>query len=346
MQDPFDKYSILKDKKLLLSLIDILPDATLILADDLRIISYNEKALQLLSKNKPDQIESCFKELLSYLDIDTDKIKLNPTTARFEIKFKNKIIIITLYPICDLKKNVTNFTVFLRDITDHNELKESETTKTMQLSKLLSTAKQLTSSLDLIDLLTRIANEANVLLKAYSSIYLLEPDGRTLIPKVVVDPVYAEEIMNSTLDIDHSLTGKAIKERRNLLFNDVDNEEDAFQIPGTSELNNERILITPFIVDDKVLGAMCLNRIGPLFTEDDFSLAQTLAVYASTAIKNAKMFDELQNEVQVRKNAETQLHAHREQLELINKILRHDLTNNLVSINSASSAKTLPKPLI
>jgi len=335
MEKSIDKYSVLADKQLLNSLIGILPDATLILNSAFEILAYNEKALQLLCKNKPNQLSECFMHLSTSIELNKDEFTSRSAAVEHETSIKDRVINLALYPVSNSSNELTNIVVFLRDITQHKVLEAADHAKTIQLNKLLETAKQLTSSLNLIDVFTRIANEANVLLKAYSSIYLLEEDGKTLKPQVVVDPVYADEIMSSTLDIDHSLTGKAIKNRKNLLFNDVGVEDDAYQIPGTSVLSNERVLITPFIVNEEVLGAMCLNRIGPIFTEEDFSLAQTLAAYASTALKNAKMYDELQKEVHERKNAEAEVKTHREQLELINKILRHDLTNHLTSVNSA-----------
>ncbi len=335
MKEQISKQSILENRELLSSLIGILPDATLIIDKELQVLNFNEKALQALCKNKPDQIHTSFHKIIQSIGYTKKSLNSVYSALQKETSLNNRSLRVTLYPVTDSKNKVTNFVVFLRDITLHKELEASDFAKTVQLNKLLETARHLTSSLDLIDVLTRIANEASVLLKTYVTIYFLENDGRTLKPQVAVDPVYANEIMNSTLDIDHSLTGKAMKSGKSLVFNHIDNEENAYQIPGTSELDNERILVTPFIVDTQVLGAMCMNRIGPIFTEDDFSLAQTLAAYASTAIKNATMYDELQKEVEIRKNAEKNLQSQREQLELINKILRHDITNNLVAVRSA-----------
>jgi signal transduction histidine kinase len=335
MMKKIDRQAILQNKEVIGSLIGILPDATLILNNKLEIVSYNERALQALCKNKSSKINSCLADLLKALEIDLEKLISDPIVIQKETFLLNRSLNFTLYPVKDSQGIVKSFVLFLRDITLHKALEASDYEKTIQLNKLFDAAKQLTSSLDVMDVLTRIANEACALLKTYISIYLLEDDGHTLKPKVVVDPVYADEIMNNTLDIDNSLTGKAIKAKKSMLFNDVHNEEDAYQIPGTSELTNERVLVSPFIIDDKVLGAMCLNRIGPVFTEAEFSLAQTLSAYVSTALKNSRMFDDLQKEVEERKKVESNLNSQREQLELINKILRHDITNNLVAVRSA-----------
>jgi PAS domain S-box-containing protein/putative nucleotidyltransferase with HDIG domain len=93
------------------------------------------------------------------------------------------------------------------------------------------------------------------------------------------------------------------------MFNDAVQNKNGYQIPGTSEEKNERIIAAPFVAEGKVLGAICLNRIGPYFTKEDLALADTFANYAATAIKNAQTYQKLQHEIEERNLAEK---AHRE----------------------------------
>jgi putative nucleotidyltransferase with HDIG domain len=138
-------------------------------------------------------------------------------------------------------------------------------------------------------------------------IYLLETDGKTLSPVVAIDPTFAEEILATPLNLETSFTGKAVKTKRSLIFNDAAEDAAGQQIPGTPTEETERVIVAPFLVDDTVLGAMCLNRIGIVFSEEDLALAETFATYAATALHNAQTYDNLQRAIAVRERAEKDL---------------------------------------
>jgi PAS domain S-box-containing protein len=175
----------------------------------------------------------------------------------------------------------------------------------LQQEQLLETARHLTASLNLRDVLTQIAVSAKDILKSYGcAIYTLQPDGRTLTPMVTIDPPYAEQAGAIDLDVDTSFTGQAVHAGQGMIFNEAWADSSGHWIPGTPEEPEERVIAAPFIVDGRVLGAMCLNRIGTQFTEDDLALAETFAAYAATALKNAQTHEELQREVTERVRAE------------------------------------------
>ena len=180
--------------------------------------------------------------------------------------------------------------------------------KTYQQEKLIETARQLTTSLNMHDVLRRIARGATDISDAFGCvIYLLEADNRTLLPVVAIDPLYEEQIMQTKLDIDSSLNGRAIKARCGMIFNNPLNVDIHHQIPGTAIDTTERLIAAPLIVDDQVLGSMCINRMGSDFSEEDLALAETFAAYASSVFKIAQSHDKLQREVEDRRRAEESL---------------------------------------
>ncbi|MCD4817976.1 MAG: GAF domain-containing protein [Candidatus Cloacimonetes bacterium] len=323
------------------SILNTLPDSALILNTRGFILAFNEVARQILCNNDKNPTG---KNLLNYFSRDSyNFLKSNAKEVirtKKPISFKdnqnNRIFNFTIYPVLNKDKIVSQLTVFGRDVSENIRLEESEYQKTVQLERLLQTSRYLSSSLDVIEVLTRISTEAKEILNSYgTTIYLLDEDGRTLNPKVVIDPIYEEEILDTPLDIDNSYTGKAVKAKKAIMFNSASSSEGGFQVPETSEVEDERVIVAPFIVNDEVIGALCLNRIGPIYTEEELALADTFAAYASIALKNAQVHLELKHEVEIRKNTEIELQNHREQLKLINRILRHDLMNNLATIKSA-----------
>jgi len=181
--------------------------------------------------------------------------------------------------------------------------------KTFQQEQLLESAKHLTSSLDLTEVLTQIGKGAKEILNSYSCvIYLLLEDQQTLKPVVAIDPDYQKEILATNLNLENSFTGKAVKSRKSLIFNNSVSDNTGLSIPGTGETEDEHVIVAPFSIDDNVLGAMCLSRMGVVFTEEDLTLTNAYAAYASAALKNAQNHRRLEVEIEERHLAEKKLH--------------------------------------
>jgi len=213
----------------------------------------------------------------------------------------------------------------MREVVQHNRAGQEQ---------LLEAARQLTESLDVKEVLTRIGAGARDILRSYGcAIYLLEENGKTLTPVVSIESIDSpdeERILETVLDVDSSFTGQAVTARRGLIFNDAWADDSGYWIPGTPEEKEERVMAAPFIVDGTVLGAMCLNRIGTCFTNEDLALAETFAAYAGTALKNAQAHRDLQREVEERRRAEEQL-----QWELRVDTALAQLSNALIASSSS-----------
>ncbi|MBN1326490.1 MAG: response regulator [Candidatus Cloacimonetes bacterium] len=179
--------------------------------------------------------------------------------------------------------------------------------KTSQQEQLLESARHLTSSLDVKEVLTQIGKGATDILRSSSCAIYLMKDNQTLNPVVAIDPEFDQEILKTDLSIDNSFTGRAVKEGRALIFNEVRGNPVGMQIPGTSVIEDERVISAPFLVDNQVLGAMCLSRIGEDYTEEDLTLAEAYATYASTALKNAQTHNQLRKEMEERKLTQKKL---------------------------------------
>ncbi len=208
---------------------------------------------------------------------------------------------------------VNRFLVLARDITERRRTEQSLTRKTRQQEQLLETAHQLASSLDAERVLARIAQRARSILNARACVlYLLEPDGKTLTPAVSTDAPHSDKVLSKPLKTEQSLTGQAVKARRGLIFNDAWAHPLGYQIPGTPEEEEERVIVVPLVADDRVLGAMCVNRLGELFGEEDLALAEAFGAYAAAALRNAQSHEAVRREAEIRKQAEKALARERE----------------------------------
>ncbi len=194
------------------------------------------------------------------------------------------------------------------EIEERKEIERRLQIKTGQQQRPFEIVHRLSSSLNVQEVLERIASGAREMLKADGcAIYLLQPDGRTLTPVMVVEDDFQEEVAATNLEIDSSLTGKVIKAGHSLIFNDAATHPDDFQIPGTPLEEEERIISAPLIVDGQPIGAITLDRNALDFTEEDLQIAETFAAFASTTLKNAQLYEQLAKESEERRQAELAL---------------------------------------
>jgi len=333
--------NVIENEKMLFSVLNLLPYSSIIIDFKGNIIACNELAIQFFCNNQNEVVGNPLKNYINkkfYANLTKkiETLRKNEVPLEFEEQIKNKIFHLDIYPIRTDEKKPEQIIFFARDITSVKRLQESESKKTIHLEKLLETAKNMVSCLHAQEVLKIIAREAMNIIEAQGcTIYILQKDGKTLKPTVAVDPSYEKEILKQKINIDNSFTGKAVKAKKCLIFNQTRPKQNGFQIPGTSILKNERLIVAPFIAENKILGALTLNRIGNIFTKEEQNLAETFAAYATIALENAGNYAKLQREIRERKKAENKIVTHQEHLQLINRILRHDLMNGLAVIKSA-----------
>jgi PAS domain S-box-containing protein len=208
-------------------------------------------------------------------------------------------------PGCE--EDLSRVIVSVIDLTEHKRAEEATQRKARAQEMLLETARYLTASLDVSEVLTRIGGGAREILDAVGcSIYLLKSDGETLSPVIVIDPEHEEAVRSASLNVETSFTGQAVKARRGLIFNEAAANPSGYQIPGTPVELEERVIVAPFVIDGEVIGAMCLHRMGRDFSEEDLMLAESFAAYASSALRNAQAHRRLELEMKERKQVEAE----------------------------------------
>ena len=191
------------------------------------------------------------------------------------------------------------------DVTDLKKAQKDIQDKSYLQQKLLESAKLLSSTLDIHQVLEHIATTAQNLLQARTcAIYNYDKENQMLHPLVVIDPKYKKQTLHTSLQIDRSFTGKAILKKKTLIFNDAGVSDQGQFIPKTQEERDEKLIVTPFMVDDEVLGAMNLTRIDIPFSDTDCLLVEAYANFASSALRNARSHRKLKREIDDRKKAQ------------------------------------------
>jgi PAS domain S-box-containing protein len=178
------------------------------------------------------------------------------------------------------------------------ELYLSTKSQLQKLRAMYELAKAITSTLDLDELLRKMAEEATVLLNARGCIIrLLEGDNLVIKASFGLSKEI-EKMM--TLPIGEGLPGKVAKEGRPILVEDLVKMPPDWQIPY---LDAKSVINVPLMVGEKVIGTLGIydkkTQDGVIipFSGDDLGSAEGFASLSAIAIDKAKMFEwELQRE--------------------------------------------------
>jgi PAS domain S-box-containing protein len=216
----------------------------------------------------------------------------------------------------------------------------------LQQDKLLNIAHELSSSLELQFILDKIIEQILELLDSKgATIYLLDSKKQFLEPVVTNDIPYEAQIMSQKVNIKSSLSGNVVESKKGMIFNNASQNLDAYQIQGTSADEDEHLLVLPILDDEEILGTMNVYRREKLYGKEDVALAETFAVYASTAIQNAQAHQNLIREIEVRKQTEKSLKSSEERLKIIfesapDTYYLNDLKGNFIDGNKAAEVLT------
>jgi signal transduction histidine kinase/putative methionine-R-sulfoxide reductase with GAF domain len=189
-----------------------------------------------------------------------------------------------------------------------------------QLDMLHSLAATLASLDDVAEIGAAITAELRTILDYHNCrVYVLEPDGKTLLPVAFRGEIFYEyehETLEELItEVGEGITGWVAEHRTSLLTPDARLVEFAVQIPGTDDLL-ESMLAVPMTVGDDLQGVIVLSSLGyAAFDEEDQRLLEVLASHAAIAIKNAQL-----------------LQAEREAAETSSALL--DLSKELTSLRS------------
>jgi signal transduction histidine kinase/CheY-like chemotaxis protein len=155
--------------------------------------------------------------------------------------------------------------------------------------------RDISSTLDLSAVMERIASHARDLLKADTSAIFLPEAGSTSYKAIVAQGVNAEEIKEDTIRAGEGIIGTLAQQGQAEFINDTNKDPRGIQIPGTPMHSKERLMVAPLLAGEKVSGMMAVWREGgEAFAQADLEFLEGLSLQAAIAIKNANLFDEIE----------------------------------------------------
>lgn len=256
-----------------------------------------------------------------------------------------KTILVSGSPWFDAEGHFAGTMAVFTDITMQKEVQGALRQTMHQQQQLIELARYLVSSLDVTEVLKRIVDGAQDVVKASGCVIsLLDADGSTLTPAVTIDPLCKSEILSAAANVESGFTSRVLQARQGLVFNDVRAQVIDQQVPGVPA-GQEHLIVVPLLADSRALGVMCLSRQVARFTPGDLALVETLAAYASIALQNARAHEALQLEIQERGRVDAALMRERELLRILIDHLPDNIyvkdTEGRFLLNNAASLRIL-----
>jgi sigma-B regulation protein RsbU (phosphoserine phosphatase) len=155
------------------------------------------------------------------------------------------------------------------------------------LTLLLEVSERISSTLDLEELMKRIAELVKRVID-YEVFAILLLDEKTQQLKVRFSVGHPEDVVrNLRIKIGEGIVGRAAETRRSVLVNDV--QRDSAYIQSLAHIRSE--LAVPLIVKNRLVGVMDLETPWPdFFTDLHQNLLELLASRMAMAIENARLY--------------------------------------------------------
>ena len=167
------------------------------------------------------------------------------------------------------------------------------------LELLLEISRELASSLDLRNVLTRVLSLSTSNVGAErGSLIVLDAAGRPVEAAIAVN----EQILHPTMDemqgiIDHGLAGWVAQNRTAVLIADTSLDPRWTQRPDDSSTRTGRksAICAPLLASGQLAGVLTLVHASPnFFKEEHLLLLQAIADLAGIAVRNARLYDSVE----------------------------------------------------
>ena len=184
-----------------------------------------------------------------------------------------------------------------------------------QLSSLNDLSRQLTSMLNMENLLKYVLQSAVDILDCEAgSLLLVDEETEELVFRVVIGPV-AGELLNHRMPMGTGLVGKAVKNRTPLIVNDVKEESEwSSRNDQDTGFFTQSLLVIPMEAKEKAIGVLEVinKKDGSPFKRQDQQLLMAFTAQAAIALENARLYT----------NTDQALEARIEELSVLQRIGR------------------------
>ena len=187
-------------------------------------------------------------------------------------------------------------------------LLDHEKVQREKLGALLTISQAVAKSLDLETILNTITQQVRAVIQVDEcTVFMLDERDQLLKPVACDVKMYREQVMSMRLKVGEGITGMVALTGKGEIVDVAEDDPRAVQVPDTPA-EDSSLMCVPLLARAKVLGVLTLARIGKrFFVNEDLELATLFAAQCSTAITNARMYEQVKEAYDELRQTQTQL---------------------------------------
>ncbi len=166
--------------------------------------------------------------------------------------------------------------------------------KITRYQRLLEISNDLTSTLDLNELLSRIVGAAADMCSAQAASILLYDAVKHELRFEIATNMDNPLLRGISVPVDSSIAGWMVTNRQPIIISDAQKDQRHFgQVGEAMNMPTGSMVGVPLIAKDKVIGALeAINKLDGDFTQEDQDLLMALGAQAAIAIENTRLFQQ------------------------------------------------------
>jgi signal transduction histidine kinase/CheY-like chemotaxis protein len=232
--------------------------------------------------------------------------------------------------------------------------KDSSRNYIRYLELLLKVSNIFAQSLDIYELLGLVTDQIFRLLKRIDRVAILLLSKETGELQEVISKTRIEDKSGilSHINYSRSIVKRTIEHRKPVMMSDTSRVDKADLSDSMEQMNIMSVMCVPFIYKGDVQGVVYVDSIGlpEGFRKDDLQLLTALSNIAAISIENARLYEELKQELSVRKQSEDERKKLEAQFQYAQKIeaigtlasgIAHNFNNILMGIQGNVSIMLL-----
>jgi GAF domain-containing protein len=165
-----------------------------------------------------------------------------------------------------------------------------------EMTALAEVAREISATLELQQVMERIANQALLILNAVTcAVYVPDPEYKTLIAVTAIGSD-ADELSAETVSIGEGILGSIARSKVAEIINNASEDSRAVAVAGTENRPEQHLMAAPILSQSQLSGLLAVWRDGEneRFSETELEFLASLAQQASIAVENARLFAETQ----------------------------------------------------
>jgi signal transduction histidine kinase len=206
-----------------------------------------------------------------------------------------------------------------------------------ELGALISATHVLAANLDLNTVLQQTLVQINTLLDAEdASVLLYDAASDDLVFAAVADSHTSAILFGQHISLDAGIAGWVMQYKTSTIVEDAQQDPRFYsEIDLLTNVTTHSLLAVPLIAKDHIIGVVeVINKVDGVFNAHDRELLEALANSAAVAIDNARLYQEMIDQIQVLRATQVKL-IHSEKMGALGRLIAsisHEINNPLQSI--------------